>query len=402
MIARPRSFVYLATKTGGGKTFGVRHAASARVLAAELRRERQVLLNAWALPGGGGSSGPAKLPLKDESELNTQIAQLVSRGVPLVEALAVARGVVSEPSRPIVDKMRELVQAGDGFADACAKIGCFDVVATSVYRAAERTGDLAGACQQLSQTAKRRLQIASKVISALIYPVLVGFIGVLAGVFMLVFVVPRVGDAMREAFGDKPLPWYTQITLSAGELLQTQWMIAVVVVALVAGGAWVFRERVLKALMSLGRFLPMVNGLLGAQERARFLTVMASMTASGVPLADALTISAPTVDDPVFRKQLTKLRNRLVEGGVFPRLIEDVTSMPEATRRLLVAADRAGDLESAFEALADDASEEVSTKSERLVSVIEPLMIVLLFLVIGTIVLSIMIPLLTLPSQIQG
>ena len=87
---------------------------------------------------------------------------------------------------------------------------------------------------------------------------------------------------------------------------------------------------------------------------------------------------------------------------MFPRLIDDVDAMPEPTRRLLIAADRAGDLETAFGDLAEDATDEVSVRSERLVGLIEPLMIVLLFLVIGTIVLSIMIPLMTLPGQVSG
>src|SRR5438105_7810108 len=141
------SFVFVAARVGGGRSLGLRQAQSERALADVLRRERLLLLRSYRLPKW--ASKEKGLSLKDRAELNEQLAQLLSRGVPLVEALEVTASAVGGGARPIIERMREMVAAGSAFADACQKTGMFDRVTVAVYRGAERTGDLAGASKQL-------------------------------------------------------------------------------------------------------------------------------------------------------------------------------------------------------------------------------------------------------------
>jgi type II secretory pathway component PulF len=126
---------------------------------------------------------------------------------------------------------------------------------------------------------------------------------------------------------------------------------------------------------------------------------MAAMTRTGVPLADALGVANEAVGLPSLRKQLETLRTRLIEGGVLRVLIENVSELPLATRRLLIAAERAGDLETAFDGLASDMADEVDRRSARLLAALEPLLIVAMFVVIGSILLAIMIPIITMASR---
>jgi type II secretory pathway component PulF len=139
-----------------------------------------------------------------------------------------------------------------------------------------------------------------------------------------------------------------------------------------------------------------------AQETARFFTVMAAMTRSGITLSDALAVSVGALSHPELKRQLGNLRNKLVEGGVLRQLIDGVDALPVPTRRLLIAAERSGDMESAFETLAQDSAEELDRRSTRLMAALEPLLIVMLFLVIGSLLLSIMIPLMKLNGQQFG
>jgi type II secretory pathway component PulF len=101
----------------------------------------------------------------------------------------------------------------------------------------------------------------------------------------------------------------------------------------------------------------------------------------------------------VLRRQLETLRTRLIEGGVLRVLIENVTALPLATRRLLIAAERAGDLETAFDSLAADMADEVDRRSTRLLAALEPLLIVAMFMVVGTILLAIMLPIIGMASK---
>ena len=353
----------------------------------------------WTLPVGLAGSGSSKVSLKNQAEVHLQLAQLLSRGVPLVEALEVTASAVAPAVRPRIERMRELVAAGSGFADAAQTVEAFDPITVAVYRASERSGDLAGAARQLMTTTRRQLAIAGKAITLIIYPAIVLSISVIVTTFLLMFVVPKIGSAIANAGGE--IPAFTQLLISAGTFMRDQWAWVLAAFGLLITTAVVARSIIIAAIVSLSRRLPFVRPVLEAQESARFFTVMAAMSRSGVTLADSLATATGAVSDPVLVKQLTRLRTRLVEGGVLRSLIQEVEALPLTTRRLLIAAERAGDLQNAFDTLADDATADLERRSTRLMAALEPALIVLMFLMVGTLVLSIMTPLIKMAGNVQ-
>lgn len=391
-----RSFVFLAAKPGGGRSMGVKHARSERALADLLRKDRLVLLRTWKLPGWITTEAPFKT--KDQLALNEQLAQLLSRGVPLVESLEVAESVIRPAQRHRAERMREAVSAGSSFADACRAVGGFDVVTIAVYRAAERTGDLAGAASQLAETSRRQLKISGKAATLLLYPIIVLSIGLIAGIFLLTTIVPTIGASLADAGAQIPI--YTKIVMALGEFIRDNWLLLLAGVVGLGILAGLGRAQVATAVGKIARVMPIMRDVILTQESARFFTVMAALSRSGVPLADALGVATNAISHPTLRKQLDRVRTKLVEGGVFPRLIDGVEALPVATRRLLVAADRAGDLETAFDTLAEDMGDRLEAQTQRLLAALEPLLIVMLFLMIGALVLSIMVPMITMSTQV--
>lgn len=392
----PTPFLFLAAKSTGGRSLGVRRAMSRRQLADQLRRERMVPLRTWALPAWVGEGN--KVSLKDQAELNFQLAQLLTRGVPLVEALEVTASAVSSSTRPLVLRMKEMVASGSSFADAALSTGTFDKVTVAVYRAAERTGDLGGAAKQLAHTARRQLAVGNKALTLMLYPAIVLTISTAVSLLVLTVIVPKIGDALESA--NIKLPAFTAFVVGAGNLLRENivW-VALGFLGLVT--AIVFARRPIAALIGrLSRSTPLLKDVVLAQESTRFFTVMAAMTRSGVTLGDALGVAVGVLGHPQLRKQLTNVQHRLIEGGSLRQLIDTVVALPLTTRRLMIAAERSGDLQTAFETLAADTAEEVDRRSQRLLAALEPLLIVFMFVVIGTLLLSIMIPLLKLSSQV--
>lgn len=390
------SFLYLAGKAGGGRAVGIRRARSERALAEALRRDRRVLQRTWKLPVSRGQS--AAFSLADQAALNIQMAQLLSRGVPLVDSLDVAATVVSPRSADRVLRLRDMVSSGKSFAQACTQSNAFDEVSIAVYRAGERTGDLAGAAAQLGENARRIRQVAGKAVTMMIYPLVVLTVAMGAVVVLLTVVVPMIGGAMTEAGVE--LPVFTRIVMGLGLFLRGN---AVVLLGVLAGLVVLgvaSRGALGSVAMGVVRRLPGVRTVVRHQELARFFSVMGAMSRSGIPLADALAVSSKAIGDPVLSRDLTRLRSRLIEGGVFRSLVERVESLPEATRRLLIAADQGGELDSAFNALARDHADEVDTRTARLMAVLEPLLIVALFLVIGVVIVSVMLPMFTVTSQV--
>jgi type II secretory pathway component PulF len=386
----------MASTTAGGRRFGIRRAKDSRQLVQALRTERLVPLKTWPMPAWVG--GESDIGLKDQAEIHFVLAQLLSRGVPLVEALEVTSTSVSPTIRPRVDRMRELVASGASFSDACQAMESFDPVTIAVYRAAERTGDLAGAAKQLSITVRRQLAITGKAVTLLIYPAIVLSISLAVSLLMISVIVPKIASALASN-PNAELPGITVFLWKTGDFIRENALILFLGALAVGVGAFLIRTTLLGLLLGVLRRLPLVKGLVLAQETTRFFTVMAAMSRSGVTLADALGVAVGAVNHPELRGQLVRLRTRLVEGGILKNLIQDVEAFPIATRRLMIAAERSGDLQSAFDTLAQDMVEEVDRRSSRLLAALEPILILIMFLMIGSLLLSVMIPLMKIASS---
>lgn len=389
-------YLYVAVTPVGGRKVGLRPAASQAALHEALRREHLLLLRTWRLPEWASTAG--EISLKDQAGMNEQLSILLSRGVPLTEAIEVAASVVSGQASAKLTRMRELVSGGASFAGACEEVGGFDPVAVAVYRSAERTGDLAGAALRLGAAAKRRIAIGQKAVTLLIYPCVVLAISILASLVMLAVVIPQVGNALTEA--NVPLPGYTKVMMAMGTFVRDNALWVGVGIAALIVLAIIARATILGAVLGVFRRLPAVGRLQTAIEAARFFAVMGAMTRSGVPVADALGVASGAVTEPGLRAQFETMRRKLVEGGLLRQLLEQVDELPLATRRLLIAAERSGELDAAFDTVSTDLANEVDKRSERLLALLEPLLIVLMFALIGAMLLSIMIPLITLSNRV--
>jgi general secretion pathway protein F len=390
-------FFFVAATPLGSRKMGVRAAANEPTLSELLRKEQLLLLRAWKLPRWAQTSESVGISTSDDLAMNDQLATLLPRGVPLTEALEVVSSVVKPGTKSRIERIREMVVSGSSFADACRKVGGFDDVSIAVYRAAERAGDLGGAASRLASSARRRLAISRKAITLLIYPAVVMAISVVVVLGMLSLVVPRIGEALSEA-GVK-LPWFSSLVFSVGGWCRDNliWIALALVTAVVLAIA--MRRQIAAAMIRALRVLPAVARLQLAVESTRFFAVMAAMSKSGVPLSDGLATTTLSITHPKLRSQLETLRRKLVEGGLLRTLIEDVTAFPVATRRLLIAAERGGDLDQVFDTLASDMAEEVDTRADRLLALLEPAIIVVMFAIIGALLLAIMIPLITLSSS---
>lgn len=384
-------FVFRAMRPTGAKTIGMRTASDETQLADDLRRDELLLLRAWKLPlMGAPISG---MPLKDEASFNEQLAVLLNRGVTLVEALEVAGSVVREDSKLIVTKLREMVAAGESFAGACERVGGFDAVTISVYLAAERTGDLGPAAKRLAISARRRLSIRGKAITVMIYPSVVMSIGVILLFVLLAFVVPMYATQLEQMGGT--LNWFSEIVFDFGLWLRAHLGLAGGVALGLIGVLFFMRGAVKQFIAAIIQRLPAVRRLVLTIEMARFFSVMAAMVRSGVPLADALSTSTMVITNPDLRAQLEQLQQGLVEGGLWRTLVEQVQALPLATRKLLVAAERSGDLDEAFDSLSSDMTDEVDVRSSRVLALLEPAALILMFLLVLPLVMAIAIPLLT-------
>lgn len=385
------SFVYIAASAAGSRTLGVRAATDRRELAQELRDDHLLLLRAWRMPGGAAPG--ARMGLKSEAAMHAQLATLVGRGVPLTESLDVAGSVLDARAAARLRKVREQVAGGATFADALERVGGFDPVAIGVYRAAEKSGALSEAADRLALAARRRLDVAQRIATMLIYPAIVFTIVVGVALVMLLVVVPMVGSALEQL--GVTLPWYTRALLGASQWLRANLLSMSLAAVALAALLMTARDSVKRLGRRTLAAIPTVGSLRQAGEQARLFSVLAAMTRSGVPVAEALSVATGALSPGPLRAELTKLQRDLVEGGVLRDLLDRAKALPLATRKLLVAADKSGDLDAAFESLAEDAAKDVDKRAERLLVVIEPALLIVMFLFVGLLAFAIMYPIVT-------
>lgn len=404
--AAPQSaFLYLATRPEGGYRMGVIRGKDERHATSQLRKQKLTPVRTVGIPAAFGKiDSGGEVPLKAQAELHMQLSQLTGRGVPLVEALDVVSESVSGSAQVRVQRVREMVASGSGFAEACRKTQLFDVVTTAVYASAERTGDLAGAAKQLATTTRRQLTLRGKVGTLLMYPAVVVSISSIVAVFLLTYIVPKVGRTLESQLqsSGNVLPWYTRVLMVCGEFIRDNWLFFLAGSAILAVTLIITRVHVIKFMQAMMHRVPILRDVVLAQESARFFTVMAAMTRSGINLADALAVGANAINHKLLRQQLNTLRTKLIEGGVLRYLIDNVTALPVGTRKLMIAAERSGDLEQAFDTLGQDMAEELDRRTARLLALIEPGLIVMMAVLIGGMLLAIMVPMLTIASKIGG
>lgn len=326
------------------------------------------------------------------AEFSRQLAVLLEAGIPLDHALGIAGEVADDPAfRDVIARVRRSVEEGTGLADALARHPrVFDELYVSMVRAGEAGGALDQILKRLAEFLEEWQRIRDVVVSALLYPLFLSVFAAAAVTVLMVFVVPR----FAEVFGDMgaQLPAPTRVLMAVSEFLRRFWWLlaagGAVVGAALALGARTPRWRIWWDRQVLG--LPLAGDLAVKIQVSRFARVFGTLIASGVPILRALEIVTGTLTNSVFSRSLANVQAGLKEGqgvaeplrraGVFPPLFLHMVAVGEETGRL----------EEMMLTVAASFDRDVETAARRLLSLIEPIIILVMGLVIGAIILSIL------------
>jgi general secretion pathway protein F len=334
-------------------------------------------------PGGGGRRLAA---------FSRQLAVLLEAGIPLDHALGIAGEVADAPAfRDAIARVHRSVEEGTSLAEALSRHPrVFDELYVSMVRAGEAGGALDQILKRLAEFLEERQRIRDVVVSALVYPILLSAFAAVAVTVMLVFVVPR----FTEVFGDmgSKLPAPTRLLMAVSSLMRRFWWALLAgVAALAAGVALGLRTPRWRTWWDRAVFrIPLAGDLAVKIQVSRFARVFGTLIASGVPILRALEIVSGTLTNTAFSGALSRVQEGLREGqgvaeplrraGVFPPLFLHMVAVGEETGRL----------EEMMLAIAATYDRDVETAAKRLLSLLEPIIILVMGLVIGAIILSIL------------
>jgi type IV pilus assembly protein PilC len=351
------------------------------------------------------SFGGGKVKGKVLTAFTRQLATLIDAGLPLLRGLSVLiKQEKNAALRNAVRSMSESVEGGSTFSEALAlhpKI--FTRLYVNMVRAGEAGGVLDVTLNRLAEFQEKAQKIKNKVVSAMVYPSVVICVAMVILVFLMTVIVPKFQEIFADLLGQgNTLPPLTLFVLFLSNLIRQQILLVIGVIA-----GFVITLKIV-AKTDKGRYLldkfklnaPVVGPLLRKVSIARFTRTLGTLIASGVPILQALNIVKETAGNAVVAEAVSKIHDAVKEGerivqpleacGVFPPMVVSMVDVGEET----------GALPDMLMKVADVYDDEVDNAVGALTSLLEPIMIVFLAVVVGTIVIAMFLPLIKVMSEL--
>jgi general secretion pathway protein F len=393
------AFEYTALDTGGRERKGILEGDTPRHVR-QLLRERQLLpVNVTEVSRREATqqrsfSLSRRVSAADLSLFTRQLATLVRAGLPLEESLLAVSQQTEKPRvQSIVLGVRSKVMEGhtlaDGFAD-------FPRVFPEIYRATvaagEQSGHLDTVLERLADYTESREEIRQKVLGAMLYPIVLSIMcfGIVAG--LLVYVVPKVVSVFESAHAQLPLITRALIAVSGFFRSYGLWVLILAVIAIVALRRWLKQPAPRRRFDLLQLRTPMVAKLVRGFNTARFTRTLSILSASAVPVLEALRIAGEVITNLPMRDAVIEASQRVREGAPIGRSLSVSRLFPPMTIHLISSGEASGELDSMLERAALSQERELNGLLTAIVGLLGPLLIVLMGLMVMGIVFAMLLP----------
>jgi len=360
--------------------------------------------------GGGFSIGRVKA--KNLTTFTRQLSTLQDAGLPLLRSLQ----ILEQQQKPgklknILIGVTEEVEGGSSLSEAMAKFPkAFDTLYTKMVAAGEIGGVLDVILQRLSEFMEKAQSLKRKVVSAMIYPVTVIVIAVAIVTGIMYFIIPKFQEIFAD-FGVE-LPFLTQklidtSTWVAGGMPGQKFPgVIVIIVAPFVIFAFIKITRKTKfgkaAFDYILLYTPIIGKLLKKTTVARFTRTLGTLIAAGVPILEAVTITKETCGNYVFEKALGKVHDSIREGETFAGPLRQAKVCDAIVVNMIDVGEETGDMDTMLMKIADNYDEEVDVAIGGLIKLIEPLLVVVLGGIIGTIVIAMFLPMIKMIESLQN
>ena len=326
-----------------------------------------------------------------------QLATLVKAGMPILRSLEVlARQEKRLAFKGVIEDIADVIRSGGNFSDGLAAHDrVFDRLYVNMVKAGEAGGVLDTVLERLSVFMEKAQKITGKVKAAMIYPVIIILVaGIIVSVLM-VFVVPKFQEIFTGLLKGQPLPALTQGLLDVSNFMKSHYLLAVGG----AIGAWFLFK--LFGKMKFGRrvldwmliHMPVLGDLFLKAAIARFTRTFGTLMASGVPILQALIITRDTSGNVHVANAINVVHDRVKEGDNVAKPLESTHIFPGMVTSMIEVGEETGALPEMLTRIADTYDEEVDNSVAGLTSIIEPIMIVFMAVMVGTIVIALFLPL---------
>ena len=338
-----------------------------------------------------------KKPVKarDITFATRQLATMIGAGIPVAQSIdAIARGHENPSVQELLTSVRQEVESGTSLSNSLSRYPVhFDRLYTSLVAAGEQSGTLDVLLEKVATYKEKIEAIKSKVKSAMLYPAAVLVVAVIVVALLLIFVIPQFENLFQNFGGE--LPTLTQIIVDLSRWFQDWWwafFLVLIGTVLFVGFTYKRSERMQYAVDRLVLRLPVFGPVFRKATIARYARTLSTMFGAGVPLVDSLESVASATGNRVYYDGILKVRNEVSTGRSLEVAMAQTGLFPSMVLQMVSTGEESGELELMLLKVAEFYEREVDDAVAALSSLIEPLMIVFLGVIVGTMVVAMYLP----------
>jgi general secretion pathway protein F len=399
-------FEYKAVTPSGETLNGEMEAPSQDLVIARLQEMGNIPLSAREVGSGFRPEnllrGRRNLNQREIGDLTQQLSTLLGAGLPLDRSLGIL-GELAENDRvqDTVEKIRNHVREGGSLSDALEqRHGVFSRFYVNMVRAGEIGGSLDQTLARMAEYLERAKELKDGVVSALIYPILLVVLAIASLILLMVYVIPQFTPMFEDFGGD--LPTLTRVVVGVGDLLQNFWWAMLGTVLLLA--LW-FRAQMRSPASRLvwdGRFLATrwLGDIIAKIETARLTRTTGTLLVNGVPLLSALSIAKNVMSNTVLAEDVAEAAKQVKTGSPLARALAQNQHFPRLALQMVNVGEETGKLDEMLLKVADTYDREVKVTIDRLMALLVPVLTLGLALLIGVIVMSVLMAILSINELI--
>ena len=340
----------------------------------------------------GGRRG--RIPVQEFLVFNQELAALLRAGLPLLQAIDLMLERMKPGTfRSVLTEVRDKVKSGTDLSEAFAEFGdLFPRLYPSSLKAGEKSGDLELVIRRFIRYMKLVLDARRRVFSALTYPVVLVVLSMVMIAVMTIYVVPRFMGFFTEL--DAELPMITQIVLGISTFMSRNWVLMLIglIVAAVGLRSWGRTEPGRLAIDHVKLRIPFLGSVLHRFALAEFCRSLATLLSGGIPLVPSFEIGIASVGNAYVRSKIAPTIQMVREGKPFYAALETSEIFTDMSIDMVKVGEATGSLDEMLNSVSDFLDEQIETRMQRLLSLIEPIMLVFMGLIIAILLISIYLP----------
>ena len=343
-----------------------------------------------------------KLPKEELIIFTRQLALIIDSDVSMFEGLALIKEKTDhEGMKEIIERILKDLHMGKSLGESLKTLeGSFPAFIINMINIGEQSGDLTSTLEQVADAYERELETRNKVRSAVTYPIILSVL--MLGVILLLVlqVLPMFNEILQSLGGDMPTltKGIIAISLFIGKFI---WVFALIIVALIVGIIFYKRTEKGRAYFDQIAFkLPVIKDINASLAAVRFSRNLAVLIRSGINMSIGMEMIEPIMNNSYVQARITIARKNLNQGAPADKVIESLDLFPWVLVKLFSVAQTTGHMDSMLDKAADVMEKETDARLERLTTVIEPILIIILSSIIGVILISVILPIISIMNAI--